>query len=150
MESAKNVIGEQPKGDYTLRLGDHAAELPAAAGPLKRVLQTESVGAARKLYEDIDKEARSYQQTYKKRGKWFVMLTAVAAIGGAIVLYLPGAEETGEPPGQTAQAREMDRAMPWPIGPTVRRHRMPAKLTSRLLFLFRESLPDGYVWPSLG
>ncbi len=91
MATAAEVIGEQAPGNYALKLHDHAAALPESAGPLKRVLTTAKVNSARTLYDTADTEAYDYQTEYKSRGKWFIILTAVAAIGGALVLYLPGA-----------------------------------------------------------
>jgi len=96
MTNAHSVIGEEPEGHYALDLDRHADQLPAEAGPLVRVLRTEGVKAARTLFGDADAEACSIQAEYRRYGVRFIVLTAIAAIAAAIVLYLPAAPNSHE------------------------------------------------------
>ncbi|KPJ90650.1 MAG: hypothetical protein AMJ53_13185 [Gammaproteobacteria bacterium SG8_11] len=85
---AKTAIGEYEPEDWLLDPQQHAARMAPEAGPLQRILQ----GAAPKViieqYEKADAEAGKYQNDYKRIARLEIYLSSIAAIIGAIVLYL--------------------------------------------------------------
>ncbi len=90
-ELAMEAIGEYtPDRDWRIDPETHAEKLPAAAGPLIRVLERADLQELMKRFRGADREAVKQQRAYKRYGRAAIILNTAAAIAGAVSLYAGG------------------------------------------------------------
>ena len=85
---AEAAVGSDGTDDYILRPEKHAADLPARAGALKRVLERNSVRHVMDRYKRFDQEAVLHQKRYRKARPWLVRCAIAAAVTGLFALSL--------------------------------------------------------------
>lgn len=85
---AIEALGTTANDDYVLQPGQHAAALPDAAGPLKRILQRSQIEEIGRTYEDADAKAVEAQARYKTLAR-FAARTGFGSVAVALVLFWP-------------------------------------------------------------
>lgn len=88
--NAEEAVGASDSGDWILEPESHAKILPPEAGTLARVLKSSKIPAIIKTYGEADADTIAAQSAYKSRRRQAIVLGAVAALLGAVVLYLSG------------------------------------------------------------
>ena len=87
---AEFAIGARDaSADWLLKPHEHAASLPAEAGPLKRLLQRPEVQRIMDRYTDLDQQAIDHQTAFRSGQRWMVRLAFAAFAFGVIALTVP-------------------------------------------------------------
>lgn len=85
--NAINAIGNNNSEDWRLTPAEHAKELPAEAGALKRILEREELKRLFRDFNEADAAAISAQKKYRFWGRLGIYAIALAAlIGTALIL----------------------------------------------------------------
>ncbi len=88
--TAIDAIGRDEDGmeDWILQPDVHADNLPQAAGPLIRILRSETVSGMIGLYKTHDQDAIKAQARYRSRGRYMVIASTAAVLIGASFLTI--------------------------------------------------------------
>lgn len=86
IQHAIDLIGEQEPDDYVLAPTTHAQEYDSHAPKLAKLLRSESVRAAAREYEELDKDALKAQGRFKKTANRANVAVLLAACFAACVL----------------------------------------------------------------
>ena len=86
-DEAIKAVGAEGAMDWDLKPETHAASLPEAAGPLKRILESATLKDIISTYNESDQNAKSAQTRYKRLAR-IAALTSFAAVvlGGLLLL----------------------------------------------------------------
>ena len=76
----------EPADDWKIAPQLHAKELPAAAGPLIRILERPALRNIMENFTSADAAAVKYQRAYKRWGRLAIFLNAAAIVTGSIAL----------------------------------------------------------------
>ncbi len=95
-DQVKNALGKKQDGDWELKPEKHAKDLSEEAGPLKRILESETIRLIMQDYIKADADAGRYQKIYKRWGQAGIRFPLYATIVGVIFLLpMPWQETSG-------------------------------------------------------
>jgi len=97
MITAADAIGEYQPQDWHLDPRKHAQRMAREAGQLQRILQGSRVQVILDQYEAANAQAGKYQAHYKNYGRLEIYFGSVAAIIGAVILYLTSGDDGSVP-----------------------------------------------------
>lgn len=90
IERARDAIGSNSPDNYDLgSLSEHIDALGAGAGPLRRVLSTQTITQEFDNYERSDADGRKWQGAFKRRYQFAFLLLMLTLVASIFVLIWP-------------------------------------------------------------
>lgn len=86
---ARRAVGDHQGNDWILRPREHAASLPAEAGPLKRILERPEIERIRSEYVDWDDKALDLQGRHMRWGKRGILAAMLATFVAVFLMMSP-------------------------------------------------------------